>query len=430
VRRPHLFNHPWHEIAWLGCLPLLGVLLPQSTACAQVAPAITLDYDTVTTRARPGYDPVGVQVGAFRMFPSLTSTLAYNDNIYAVRQPRVDDASLSLKPHVEVRSQWQRNMLNLTMDAAFNRYLHQHTENTGTYAGTVNGLFAMGGDTRLYGLATVARRIESRGSTGDTLFGAKPIAYRELSGSLNLDRDFGPTLVGLGADYSSYRYENRTLGGATIDLRNRNYQTVSGDVKVTRAIGPGVGVFGDFALNSSRYTDDATNVSRSSHGYSVIGGVSFGLSRLLQGEIGAGYQRQTFDDPLFPQISGLDYRARLRWSPTRLLTVNADATRTIQRSPLIGVAGVRQQDFTLSADYELRRNMLVHPSFGYLIADFKGIGRTDHYLNGSMKLTWLLSDRFVATAEAARGRARPSTGGAGGRQYDQNRVSIGLTARF
>lgn len=429
VRRRRHFTHPWLELVRLGCLPFGGILVSPGAASAQTLAAATLEYDTVTTRARPEYDPVGVNVGAFRAFPSVTGALVYSDNIYAVRQPRVDDAAVSLKPRVEVRSQWQRNSLNLTLDGTINRYFTQHTENTETYGAAINGLYALGGDTRLYGTAVLARRIESRGSTGDTLFGAKPIAYRELSASLNLDHDFGPTLIGLGGDFSSFRYENRNLGGVTIDLRNRNYQTVSGDVKVARAIGPGISVFADFALNSSRYTDDV-NISRSSHGYSVIGGLSFGLSRLLQGEIGAGYQRQTFDDPLFPRISGLDYRVRLRWSPTRLLTVNADATRTIQRSPLVGVAGVRQQDFTLSADYELRRNLLIHPSFGYLLAEFKGIARNDHYLSGGMKVTWLLSNRLVATAELSRNRARPSAGGTGGRIFDQNRASLGLTARF
>lgn len=415
---------------WLGCFPLIGTMLPHAAAHAQAQPGGPLESDTVTTRARPGYEPIGIAFGSFRVFPSLTGTLAYNDNIYAVRQPRVDDASLSLKPQVALRSQWQRHTLNLSIDGTFNRYLNQHTENTEQYGGSADGIYAIDGDTRLSGSASFARRIESRGSSGDTLFGTKPIAYREFAAGLNLDRDFGPTRIGLQGQFDSYCYENRALAGTSIDLAARNYQTLSGGIKMTRAIGPGIAVFGNLSLNTSRYTADVTTRSRNSHGYSVIGGVAFGLTRLLQGEIGAGYQRQSFDDPDFPRISGLDYRAELRWSPTRLLSLNMRATRAIQRSPLLGVAGIQQQEFALSADYELRRNLIVHPSFGYLLASFKGIGRTDHYLNAEMKVTWLLNDRFAATAQVARGHARPSDGAVGGRNYDQNRIGIGLTARF
>ncbi|MFX5945251.1 outer membrane beta-barrel protein, partial [Acinetobacter baumannii] len=67
-----------------------------------------------------------------------------------------------------------------------------------------------------------ARLVEPRGTTGDTLFGAKPITYDRTIAGLTLAQDFGLTRVQLGARYQRFAYQNRTLDGSTIDLSGRD----------------------------------------------------------------------------------------------------------------------------------------------------------------------------------------------------------------
>ncbi len=49
------------------------------------APQVTVlpRGDTVATRARPEYDPLGIRAGSFLFFPQLSVDELYNDNIFA-----------------------------------------------------------------------------------------------------------------------------------------------------------------------------------------------------------------------------------------------------------------------------------------------------------------------------------------------------------
>lgn len=414
---------------------LLGLVAPFADARAQTTVDTRMERDTVGARSRPEVETAGARVGALLISPSFAIEADATDNIYARSDTKRGDVALAILPALAVRSQWSRHALGLSAEGTVKRYARRTTENIETYAVKLDGRLDLSGDTRLSGDIGTARRIEARGTTGDTLFGAAPIAFTQLSGGGELEQTFTRARLTLASRYERLRYEDRELGGTVIDLSQRDYEALTGSFRAAIGVGPGVAAFASLAYNRNRYlTAPPGQPNRDSHGFTLLTGVAFGLNRLLQGELGVGWVRQDFNAPVFPRISGLAYNAQLRWSPTRLTTVRLSGGRTFQRSPIIGVAGIQQHEVTLSAEHELLRTLILRPSLRYLVADFQvptgAAKRQERYFTGAFGATWRLTQHLEVAADYAHSLGRNSGAVDPGRAYDRNRATISIRWRL
>ena len=411
-------------------LCVLGLVAPFCAAHAQTTVDTRMERDTVGARARPEVETVGARVGTLLIAPSFGIEADATDNVYARGDVTRSDVALTLKPALAVQSQWSRHALQLSAEGAIKRYARLTAENVETFAVKLDGRLDISADTRLSGDVSTARRVEARGTSGDTLFGAAPIAYTVLTGGGELEQTFARARITLGGRYERYRYQDRELAGTVIDLSPRDYEALSGSLRAAVGIGPGVAAFASIGLNRNRYLAPPIGPDRNSHGFTVLTGVAFGLNRLLQGEIGVGWVRQDFASPVFPRISGLAYSAQLKWSPTRLTTVRLAGGRSFQRSPIAGVAGIQQHDVTLSAEHELLRTLILRPSLRYLVADFRvPVGaqqRKEHYFIGGFGMGWQLSAHFEIATEVSHSLGRVAGAVDPARAYDRNRVAVSL----
>ncbi len=418
----------------LGLLCLLGLIAPLADARAQTTVDTRMERDTVGARSRLEVETAGAKLGALLISPSFEIEADATDNVYARSDVKRGDVAVAILPALAVRSRWSRHALGISAEGSIKRYARRTTENVETYAVTLDGRLDLSGDTQISGDISTARRIEARGTTGDTLFGAAPIAYTLLSGGGEVEQTFARARITLAGRYERYRYADRELGGTVIDLSQRDYEALTGSFRAALGIGPGVAAFASVACNRNRYLAPSIGPSRDSHGFTVLTGVAFGLNRLLQGELGVGWVRQDFAATIFPRISGLAYSAQLRWSPTRLTTVRLSSGRTFQRSPIIGVAGIQQHVVTLSVEHELLRTLILRPSLRYLVADFQVPSRTarrqERYFTGAFGVTWRLTQHFEVAADYAHSLGRGSGAVDPGRAYDRNRAMLSLRWRL
>lgn len=414
---------------------LLGLIAPLADARAQTTVDPRMERDTVGARSRPEVETAGARVGALLISPSFGIEADATDNIFARSDTKRGDVALAILPALAVRSQWSRHALGLSAEGTVKRYARRTTENIETYAVKLDGRLDISDDTRLSGDIGTARRFEARGTTGDTLFGAAPIAFTQFSGGGEIEQTFARARLTLAGRYERFRYEDRELGDTLIDLSQRDYEALTGSFRAAIGVGPGVAAFASLAYNRNRYlTTPAGQPNRDSHGFTLLTGVAFGLNRLLQGELGVGWVRQDFNAPVFPRISGLAYNAQLRWSPTRLTTVRLSGGRTFQRSPIIGVAGIQQHEVTLSAEHELLRTLILRPSLRYLVADFQvptsAAKRQERYFTGAFGATWRLTQHLEVAADYAHSLGRNSGAVDPGRAYDRNRATISVRWRL
>lgn len=415
-------------------LCVLGLIVPLAEASAQTTVDTRMERDTVGARSRPEVETAGASIGALLISPSFGIEADATDNIYARGDAKRGDVAVAILPALAVRSQWSRHALGLSADGAIKRYAQRTTENIETYVIKFDGRLDVSGNTRISGDIGTARRIEARGTTGDTLLNAAPVAYTLLSGGGEIEQTFARARLTLGGRYERYRYADRELGGTVIDLSQRDYEALTGSLRAAIGVGPGVAAFVSLAYNRNRYLAPPIGPSRDSHGFTVLTGLAFGLNRLLQGEVGIGWVQQDFAAPVFPRISGLAYTAQLRWSPTRLTTVRLSGGRTFQRSPIIGVAGIQQHEVTLSAEHELLRTLILRPSLRYLVADFQqpsgAVRRQERYFTGAFGVAWRLTQHVEIAADFAHSLGRNSGAADPGRAYDRNRASLALRWRL
>ena len=424
----------------LGCNPArraastaLGLALCTlpTLAVAQQVVDTRMENDTDASRLRPEYDQPGIPAGSFLLFPTLTANASYNDNIYA-RSDIVDaDEVLAVRPAVDARSQWSRNQVDFTGQAEIDRYATHADEDVVTWSVAGDGRFELGSNTTLSTDAQFASNIEPRGSTGDTLFGAKPVAYGQFTADLKLQQAFNTTVITLSGHLDRYRYVPRELDGMPIDLSYRDYTYLEGKTRVAQAISPGVAAYVDLEIDDNTYAFYIPSTGqRDSTQYAALVGVAFGLNRLLQGEAAVGYFHRTFRDDANRPIGGLDYNVSLAWSPTRLTTINLSADKAYQRAPMLGVAGFEQQDFALQVVHELLRNLLLKPGLTYSIAQYVDAPFHDRFGSGQFVTTWLISPHWQAEASASHRLGRYSDPSLAARSFNQNVVSLALTYRF
>jgi hypothetical protein len=421
-----------HPRALSACL--LGLIAPLADARAQTTVDARMERDTVGARSRPEVETSGARVGALLISPSVGIEADATDNLYARGDVKRGDVAVAILPALAVRSQWSHHALGIAAEGSIKRYAKRTTENIETYAVKLDGRLDISGDTRLSGDVGAARRIEARGTTGDTLFGAAPIAYTVVTGGGELEQTFARARITLGGRYERYSYQDRELGGTVIDLSPRDYEALSGSLRAAIGIGPGVAAFASLAYNRNRYPSPPVGPSRNSHGFTALTGLAFGLNRLLQGEIGIGWVQQDFSAPIFPRISGLAYNVQLKWSPTRLTTVRLSGARTFQRSPIVGIAGIQQHEMMLSAEHELLRTLILRPALRYVVADFQvpegAAKRQERFFTGTFGVSWRLTQHFEIAGDYTHSLGRNSGAVDPGRAYDRNRVAVSLRWRL
>lgn len=434
--RPQVRSRRWRaRPGGSSLLAVLALMVPCLEARAQTTVDPRMERDTVGARARPEVAATGVAVGGLLISPSFGIEADATDNLYARGDAKFSTAGFALQPAVTVRSQWSRHALGLAADGVIKRYTAVTSENNETGGIKLDGRLDLAADTRLSGDVGIAHRLEPRGTTGDTLFGAAPIGFTTFSGGAELEQRFAQLRVTLGGRYESFRYADRTLNGTVFDLSARDFEALTGSLRAAIGVGPGVAAFASISVNRNRYTAPPVGPSRDSEGYIALAGLAFGLNRLLQGEIGLGYIRQEFTAPEFPRISGLAYNALLKWAPTRLTTVRAVVGRTFQRSPLIGIAGIQQHDFALSAEHELLRALILRPAVRYIVADYRTPERmatrlVERYVTASFGAGWRLTSQLEVSAEYAHSLARTNNSGSVGRAFNRNRVAVSLRWRL
>jgi hypothetical protein len=384
------------------------------------------ERDSVTERGQPGIDPQGMTLGSFRAYPSLGLSAGYDDNLYNRRTPKLDDGIVTIRPAFDLASQWDRHSLRIDANADLDRHFDVTSEDTDQYGVDVNGRYDIATNYKLNVTGTYARKIEPRGTAGDVFTAGGPNAYFQKAVGLDFRAQPGHALFELSGNTARYDYVDNFGANGRIDESNRAYVSYSGRAKLGYQVGPGVYAFASGDLSAARYPNDP-NSGRESNGYAVGGGIQFGLGPLMGGEIGVNYLADDFKSPLYSDIHGLGYNASLFYNPTTLLSLQLQAARTLERAPLIQVAGIDQSAATLTANYELLRRLRVTGGFQFINSSFRGIDRTENTFVETLGTRYNIN-RFVDLTSSFNFRQQNAT--TLDRNYTGNSFKVGVLARY
>jgi hypothetical protein len=384
--------------------------------------------ETVRSRARPELDALGLHVGSFYIFPTLTNAITYTDNVYASHSDAVGDIIYTLAPVVTARSDWSRHAISVSAGGRFGFYFDEVDENYKDAFANASGTLDITSNTRMRSNLSLQRGHEERGDPND-VSGAEPTIFYTYAGGLEGSHRFNRVTISVGGEVRRLDYEDVDSASGVIDQDDRDRLLYRPAVKAAYEFHPGFSAFVRAEGEITQYDDrrDKNGFIRDSQGFDVVGGAALDLTGLLFGDVYAGVRQRYFDDSRFDSIFGPVIGATLTWIPTGLTTVTLKADSQFIESTGVGTSGYNSTGIGVTVDHELLRNLILTGTGGFRYDDFEGIAREDRFLIGSVGADYLWN-RYLSLGARYSYSLRDSD--APGNDFSRNLISLLLTAKL
>lgn len=384
----------------------------------------------VAERIHPGYEAKGLPLGVFRAFPTFTAEVQTTDNLFASSSNEQSDVIYFARPAVTIESDWSRH--HLTFDAAAARSFHTDFPKDDVTTATV------GADLTLdvlhstqAGLGARWRQDSEGRSSPDTPAGAlSPVEYEATSLTAFAAHTFNRIRLTATATREEIDYDDVFNAFGVIDQDDRDHTATRASFRAEYGLSPDTAFLLETRYDSRDYDYRPANPAlvRDSSGAAVLAGVNFDVTRLVRGEIAAGYFAQDYD--AVGETNGLAVDANFQWFPTQLTTVTINAARRADDSGAAGAVSVLLTSGGVRVDHELRRNIVLSAELARADREYKGpVDRADEVWTGQLAARWQLNRRVGLSAGVAHER-QDSTGVNRDRDFEINRAFAALTLRL
>lgn len=412
---------PWNAQQIFGPMPPPQLADPDTRE--EVAPEDT----PVKNRAYPEYQARGIRSGAWMFSPSLTAGTLYDSNVFSSNTNRQSDIAGQLGAGLNAQSLWERHGISIRAltNSIWYRGNPGLNETDASLKGS--GKFDIDSSTALLGAFQAAYLHEGVGSLSSPTGAVQPTPYSQFGGDLTLRREFGRLSGSIGGRVDSYDFGSTVAqNGSTIDQSTRSGQVYAAHGRVEYAFSEKTAVFtaGEYNVRDLR---GSPGQPLSSDGYRVLSGFALELTRLIHGEIAGGYMAQRFDASSIGTIQGPTYRARLTWSPSRLLDVHFNAEQLVTEASDTSSTGILANALQLGFDYEFRPNVVMSTTGTYEKDSFKGQDRQDNVYAVDAQLKYMLNN---VTSLSFQYRYLRRDSNIPDNSYDKHQVGINAAARF
>lgn len=409
-------------IRWtLGAL-LIGttVLVPSASRAVQYyqpAPAINQNPDPnvpVYARPRPDYDPIGVRLGSFFLFPELFAGVSYDSNVNASEEDEEGDFIFRLRPAATLQSNWSRHAVDAEIYLDSGTYTDFDQYDYLDYGLRARGRYDISSAGFLRGDLRYDRLHESSDDPDNLRFD-ETIQYDRLRGQGVWRQRFGRFFTQLTGTLTQYYYDD--------DNDTRDRLEADGRVRGGYSVSPAIDAFVELGYLDKTY--DNSNADSDELRGSV--GAAFDITSVLFGEVYVGYSDVQFDNDAFDDTSGLSFGGSLVWNVTRLTTVDLNLSREFDATAVAGASTNYVTDVSIDVTHELRRNVLLSAGLGYTNEDYQGSPREDDTYRASLGVSYLLNRNFSLDAGyelTSRESSLPDS------DYLRNFFTIGVTARL
>lgn len=368
-------------------------------------------------------EPLGLRSGGMLIYPRLAVDLRHDTNLFRREEAQAETYAV-IRPGVRVQSDWSRHAIRFDLGSELRRHFEYKSEDSEQWA--ARGLVRLdwADRTTVTGTAMLARRIERRGTFGDQgQIEVGPIPYTEKQAAVQMARTGGKLeLTGeIGVRKLDYR-KDASAPDAPWSNNQRDVRQEWFRIRVGARNSERLALFAQARVNRTEYEIERT---RDSKGFSLLAGARYDVTGRIVAEAAVGYVQQDFDDPLIRDFKGVDFSLAATWTPTARTRAELRAARSVERSPLPGVAAVIQTSVEGAASYALTRRVLAGIEAGVVRESYRGIGRRDTraYAEATARYNFTRS----LSAFAGAGYTRQDGRGPGARKYDGATFRIGVS---
>jgi hypothetical protein len=339
--------------------------------------------------------PIPLRLGNFFWIPRAELDESYNSNIFATSTSPSHDFITALAPGFDLLSNFPRNALNLHGSAVLQAYADHRAQNTQTGTVRADGKLDVTAQSSLYGTASVDHPYiaygspNSPGSPGSPANIAQPVTYWNYIGTAGYQQGGRRFSYQVDVGVSASQYNAAPLvGGGVLPQSQQDATVPSAAVRASYEIIPDY--LGYIRVAGSRF--DYTHVAPGATSpnfstYRADLGLQILPRHLISGEAYTGYLVQSSAQSGVGSTSNPDFGGHLTWSITPLTTLNFTGLMTFNTGTpssggvtVTGLAGnsYLSRTFTVNADHELLRNLLLNLNATYVNYSFQGITRTDN----------------------------------------------------
>lgn len=373
------------------------------------------------------FGAVGIRTGGFLTKAAVEVSAGYDTNPGRLNTPKSSPFYV-IAPELLVASDWERHAVIADLRGSFTGYSQTFPSQPGIagpmptsidrpdFTGKIDGRIDVRRDLRINSQLRLRLGTDNPGSPSIQTGLAQYPLFATTGGTLGLEKDFNRLQVSLNGtvDHTTYQYSKLTDGTSSSNA-DRNFDQYGGLARVSYDLMPGIKPFAEIEADTRVHERalDRNGYARDSTGGYAKAGTSFEFSRLLTGEIAAGYALRDYQDPRLSRLQGLLTSASLVWTASGLTTWRLNATSAIDETTIPGASGVLSHDYSVQVDHAFRRWLIGTARMGYGTSDYDGdrfdrryfaaadltykLSRTLH-LKASVRHDWLQSSVVAATS--------------------------------
>lgn len=331
------------------------------------------DADPIATDRRPRrlarfepYDPVGIRIGSFVLFPELEIGGVYSDNVLSVPGGPSDKAA-EIRSETRLVSNWSAHALELR-GTTFSTYHDDYgSEDDRAWSLEARGRLDITRRTNLQGIVSRSVSQEQRTAIDASQAGPRPDVTGQEA-HLALSHRFNRLSVALRGSVSDTAYA-RVNG---IDNADRDTLETRQALRASWELKPTLAVFAEGELNQrDKRAAPADGIPRDSDGYRTRVGLDFGATGAwLRGEVSIGYGRQDPRDSRLAPVDAFLFDANLAWRPSEITSVLLTAGSDIYDTTTAGSGGVAAHSVGIEGRHALRRYLIASAGLGYTHYDY------------------------------------------------------------
>jgi hypothetical protein len=312
------------------------------------------------------FDPVGIRIGSFVLFPELELGGSWYRNVFHAPSAK-SDVALDVLPSARLVSNWGTNALEFRATGALSFYDQFQTEDDRDYLLEARGRLDITQRSNIQALISSQQTLEDRsaldassvGTRATVLTDRAEVAYNQRFNRLSLQ------FRGSVADYS---YGDTEDAGVVTNNQDRDYTAYDETARTTWELKPTLSPFVEVAVNQREYGEAAQSdlINRSSTGQRYRFGVSFGnTGEVLRGEVSLGYGVQTYDDARLHPLDGLIVDANATWRITDLTSVLFTASSDVSETTTTDVGGALYRALSVEVRHQLRSYLVASAGLLY-----------------------------------------------------------------
>ena len=322
-------------------------------------------------------EEVGIDLGAFELVPTLTTTAGFNDNVTRSNDEGIDSWFSTIVPRFTLVNNFGLNSLRFGYQLSRGDYFSSSADDYTDHLLFASLDYELNSRHRIKSSIDFEDGHDDRGESFSLGRGAELSSPDEFKESeIDFTYSYGALSAQARFDLNlNYRDKDYKIDTDEYKLRDRSKSTVGGTFYYN--IGAATDLLFETTITDVEYafsTSDASSLDSVQTAYLI--GAQWQSTASTSGYAKIGYQDKKFDASSREDFSGTTWQAGIVWEPLDRSTFILD-TRNQARETNGDGNFIRNKDVSLSWRHEWLQRLRTQAGVAFGTDDYEGSGRTD-----------------------------------------------------